>query len=240
MSIYEDLFQAMTPGLVAENVVIGPFLTAVSAGDQCGLATTLRPKGYARLAPAVENPGRYAGQPLAELARLVFSGQIMEASLGMAAINAGLPKRGLELIEKNGADHLRERAEYCNLVMVGHFSFGHEISPITASTVILEYDPREGDFPASAAESVIPKADVVAITGAAFSNRTIERLLELSRKKWVMVIGPTAPVSPVVLAHGVSAIAGADVTDVPLTLRQVAEGAVVKQLTGARRVMLVK
>lgn len=240
MSIYDELIQAMTPGLVAEEVVIGPFITAVRAGGNCGLSTTLRPKGFAHDAPAVKEPGDYAGRPLSALARLVFSEEIMEASLGMAAINAGLPKTGLSLTEKNGVEVLRERASDLNLVMVGHFSFAHELSPKTQSTVILENDPRDGDLPASAAERVIPSADVVAITGSAFSNHTIERLLELARKKWVMVLGPTSPLSPSLFNYGVAAVAGVLVADVPLTLRQAQEGAIFKQLTGAKRVMMMK
>lgn len=240
MGIYDELIAEMTPGLTAEEVVIGPFLSAVRSGGNCGLSTTLRPKGFAHETPAVQNPGKYSGRPLADIARLIFSDRIMEASLGMAAINAGLPKGGLRLLEKNGAKLLAERAADLNLVMIGHFSFGHDLSPLTQSTVILEKDPRDGDLPASAAERVIPQADVVAITGSAFSNRTIERLLELARKKWVIVLGPTAPLSPLLFNYGVSAVAGTVISDIETTLREVREGAVFKQLSCAKRMVLIK
>ena len=39
MSIYDDLITAMEPGLDADEVVIGAFITAVSTGSQCGLST---------------------------------------------------------------------------------------------------------------------------------------------------------------------------------------------------------
>jgi len=240
MSIYDDLIAAMEPGLDSEAVVVGAFITAVKSTKRCGLSTTLRPEGRPHAAPAMKKPGELSGMPLFDLARLVFSKLPMEASLGMAAINAALPLGDLNPVEKNGAELLMEKAEEANLVMVGHFSFVHKITPKTRSTAILELDPREDELPASAAKRVIPEADVVAITGSAFSNHTIEPLLELCRGKWVMAIGPTAPLSPVLFDYGVDAIAGSVVSDPDLTLRQAGQGAIFKQLTGASRVLLVK
>lgn len=240
MGIHDELIGRMTPGLVADRVLIGAFVTVVQAGDRAGLSTTLRPATRPHSAPAVKEPGSLSGRPLSELAGLVFSKNPMESSLGMAAINAGLPLAGLELDPRNGADLLRERADHRNLAVIGHFHFIHELIPQTNSTVILELDPQEGDLPASQAERVIPQADVVAITGSAFSNRTIERLLEFARGKWVIVMGPTTPLSPLLFDYGVDAIAGSVVSDLDLTLRQAAQGAIFKQLEGARRVLLEK
>ena len=239
MSIYQELLDSMVPGLFADEVTIGPFLTAVRAGDRCGLATTLRPPGHDHR-PALKSPGGLSGQPLAELARLVHSSLPLEAGLGMAAINTGLDWTGLRLLERNGADYIRELAEDRNLVAVGHFSFIHELAPLTLSTVILELDPRSGDLPSTAAARVIPEADVVAITGSAFSNHTIENLLELARGKIIMVLGPTSPLSPLLFNRGVQVIAGSKVADVGLTIRQVREGAVFKQLDGVSRVLMTR
>ncbi|HUT51926.1 MAG TPA: DUF364 domain-containing protein [bacterium] len=236
MGIYEKLMAEMEPGLVAEAVVIGPFLTAVKAGGRCGLATTMPVKG-GHAAPQIRDPGTLAGRPLIELARMVDSKLPLEASLAMAAINAGI-RPPPDLPEKNGAALLRDKASDLNLVVVGHFNFIHDITPLTHSTVVLELDPREGDLPASATERIIPEADVVAITGSAFSNRTIEPMLRMATGKYVLVLGPTTPLSPTLLSHGVTAAAGTIVTDVELTLRQITEGAMFRQLTGVRRVVM--
>lgn len=240
MGIYDELMAAMEPGLTARAVVIGPFVTAVRSEKGCGLATTLPIKGWPHGAPEISAAGGLAGRPLAELAGLINSKLPMESSLAMAAINAGLPAPAGELLETNGADLLKQKAEATNLVVIGHFNFIHEITPLTLSTVVLELNPREGDLPAAAAERVIPGADVVAITGSAFSNRTIEPLLATARGKWVMVIGPTTPLSPILFHHGVNAAAGSLVTDPDLVLRQVQEGAVFRQLKGVRRVVMEK
>jgi uncharacterized protein (DUF4213/DUF364 family) len=239
MGIYDDLISAMEPGLKAERAVIGAHVTAVRSGLGCGLSTTLHGAGHPHGRPTVKEPAGLSGKALLELADLVNSRLPMEASLGMAAVNAGLSTEGLNLAERNGFDLLKEKAAGLNLVMVGHFSFVHEISPLTQSTAVLELDPREGDLPASAAEKAIPGADVVAITGSAFSNHTIEKLLETARGKWVMVLGPTTPLSPVLFDYGVQAVAGSLVSDADLTIRQVMEGAIFKQLRGSKRVLML-
>jgi uncharacterized protein (DUF4213/DUF364 family) len=237
MTIYEQLMAEMGPGLVAQAVVVGPFLTAVKAGGRLGLATTMPVKAAGHEAPQVRDAGALAGRPLAELARLIDSELPLEKGLAMAAINAGIvPPPGLP--EKNGAAMLRERAADLNLVVVGHFNFIHDLTPLTHSTVVLELDPREGDLPAAAADRIIPAADVVAITGSAFSNRTIEPLLKIARGKWIMVLGPTTPLSPSLLASGVSAAAGTIVSNADLTLRQIMEGAMFRQLSAVKRVVM--
>jgi len=237
VTIYEKLMAEMEPGLVTEAVVIGPFLTAVRAGGRVGLATTMPVKGAGHVAPQVRDAGSLAGRPLAELARMIDSKLPLEASLAMAAINAGIvAPPGLP--EKNGAALLRDKASELNLVVVGHFNFIHDLTPLTHSTVVLELDPREGDLPASAAERIIPEADVVAITGSAFANHTIEPLLKIARGKWIMVLGPTTPLSPILLASGVSAAAGTIVTNAETTLKQIMEGAMFRQLTAVKRVVM--
>ena len=239
VSIYDELVALAPAGVTADEIVIGPFITAVRAGERVGLSTTLRPPRHEHKSQ-VTRPGELAGRPLAEIAALVASKLPLEAALGMAAINAGLPRAGLRLEELNGADLVRELAEGLNLVVVGHFSFIDQVAPVTQSTAILELDPQQGDLPSSAADRAIPNADVVVITGSAFANHTIERLLELAAGKTVVVLGPTTPLSPVLFRHGVRAAAGSDVFDPDLTLRQAREGAVFRQLTGVRKVMLVK
>ncbi len=58
------------------------------------------------------------------------------------------------------------------------------------------------------------QADIVAITGSALINHSIERLLNLCRpESFVVVLGPTTPLSPVLFDHGVDVICGTRVVD---------------------------
>jgi uncharacterized protein (DUF4213/DUF364 family) len=82
---------------------------------------------------------------------------------------------------------------------------------------------------------VLPEADIVAISGSAFINHTMESLLGLCRPgSLVVVLGPTTPLSPVLFDHRVDIIAGTRVVDPVLALRCVSEGAVFRQLRGVR------
>jgi len=240
MNILLDLLATLRTDAAADRVAVGPFLTAVAAGSRAGLVTTLLPPRHQHQEPAAADCGTYAGRPVAELARLVLSKRPLEASLGLAALNAGLPLPKERLREQNGLDYLRARVEDRNLALVGHFPFAQALAPVARQCWILEQDPREGDLPAAAAERVIPNSDIVVVTGSAFANHSLDGILELARGKEVVVLGPSTPLSPVLFAHGVTAAAGTWVEDVDWVLRQVGEGSVFRQLRGVKRVILEK
>ncbi|MEM2056886.1 MAG: DUF364 domain-containing protein [Thermoproteota archaeon] len=74
-------------------------------------------------------------------------------------------------------------------------------------------------------ENSLKNASVAIITGSAFVNKTIERLLELSSNtREVLVVGPTASMLPDLLfKRGVTAVGGIRITDVEKMLRVVSE-----------------
>jgi uncharacterized protein (DUF4213/DUF364 family) len=164
----------------------------------------------------------------------------MERSLGMAAVNAGISESGLSYVDADSVDLLARKSAGKRLAVVGHFAFVERLEKSAKSVSVLELKPKDGDIPADRAGQVIPKADVVAITGSAFSNRTAEGLLELSREKWVMVVGPTTPLSPVLFDYGADAIAGSKVDDLELSFTEAGQGAIFRQLTGIKKVLALK
>lgn len=87
----------------------------------------------------------------------------------------------------------------------------------------------------------IPQADVVALTGSAFTNHTIENLLELCNPKaYVIVLGDTTPLSPVLFGFGIDAISGAKVAVTERALQCVSEGANFRRIGGTRRLTMMK
>jgi hypothetical protein len=105
---------------------------------------------------------------------------------------------------------------------------------------VLEQRPQEGDLPAEAAEEVLPQADVVGLTGTSFINHTVDRLLDLSKKAFVVMIGPTSPLSPVLFDSGVDVIAGVKVVEPEKTIRTISEGAIFSQIAGIKLVTMAK
>ena len=203
----------------------------------CGLASTLASAGSANA--TVIDAARLAGRSARELARRALSDDPIDAALGMAAVNSLLDVDESRCEERNGRDLLLERALGKRVALVGHFPFVPELREVARELSVLELRLRPGDLPATEAARVIPEAEVVAITGTAFVNHTIEPLLGYCRPEaLVIVIGPTVPLSSVLFDFGVDIISGARVADPPLVLRQVCEGAEFRRIQGVRRLTM--
>ena len=86
---------------------------------------------------------------------------------------------------------------------------------------------------------MIPRADVVALTGSALINGTLDGLLALCRPDaLVMVLGPSTPLSPVLFDHGATFISGTRVVNEDAVLRTVGQGATFQQVEGVRLLTL--
>ena len=97
-----------------------------------------------------------------------------------------------------------------------------------------------GDLPAGAAEEILPQAEVVGITGTSFINHTADNLLDLSRNSFVIMLGPTTPLSSVLFDYGVDVLAGVKVIESGKTIRFISEGAIFSQVEGLKLVTLTK
>ena len=251
MSIIEDLLatRPLSPprvggkkgGVVCE-VRIGAFWTAVVLEDgSCGLASALREDDHHRHG---QNPVRGAGhlheRSARKLAELVRSDSLLEASIGLAAINALLDVDEDACVELNAEQVILEQGAGKDVVIVGHFPFIPRVREAAKQLWVLEKRPGEGDLPAEAAPAIIPQADVVAITGTSLINHTFEELIGLCRPgAFVLVLGPTTPLSPVLFDHGADVISGTLVTDPETVLRYVSQGASFRQIKRGKGVRLL-
>jgi hypothetical protein len=172
-----------------------------------------------------------------ELAGLSLAGDPTRTAVGVAAINSLLdPPDHLEA--RHALDVILEYGRDREVTLVGHFPFADRLREGVRRLNVLELYPREGDLPASAAARVIPRSDVVAITASTLINRTLDGLLELARGKPVILIGPTTPLAPVLLEHGVAVLCGSMVTDPDAAMRALSEGVGFRRLPGLRRVVV--
>jgi uncharacterized protein (DUF4213/DUF364 family) len=234
LKILEDLIAGLREDAPVREVLIGPFWTAVWS-RACGLASTVMPEEHEHGATFVGGSGELAGSSAQGLCHLAFSDSMLEAGIGMAAINSLLDVDEKLCEELNAGQLLIQRGRGKRVALVGHFPFVPSLREAVRELSVLELRPRDGDFPAEQAETVLPEADIVAITGSAFINHTIEPLLGLCRPgSLVVVLGPTTPLSPILYDYGVDVISGTQVIDPLLALRCVSEGAVFRQLRGVR------
>ena len=102
------------------------------------------------------------------------------------------------------------------VAVVGHFpNFQKKWEPI-CDLSILEMQPEWGDYPAEAAEFLLPQQDFVFMTGATFANKTMPRLLELSRNAVTVLVGPSVPMHPCLFDYGADGLSGFTATDAAL------------------------
>jgi uncharacterized protein (DUF4213/DUF364 family) len=106
---------------------------------------------------------------------------------------------------------------------------------------VLELHPRPGDLPAERAAELLPQADVVALTGTSLVNHTFDPLIDACRPDAsVILLGASAPLTPVLFERGVDVVAGTRVVNVPIALRAVGQGATFRQIPGKRLLTMVR
>lgn len=233
MKIIGDLISTLNCDVPVRDIRQGPFQTAVLTRD-CGLASTPHdqsPHHHDR-APVGE-PGLLLKKDAKTLAQLANSESLHEAAIGMAAINSLIDIDETRCNKLNAGDLIAEKGRGKSVAIVGHFPFIPKLRSIVKDLWVIEKNPREGDFPEAEAEKLIPQADIVGITGTAFTNHTIEHLLELCNSKaYVVILGDTSPLSPVLFDYGIDAISGTRVIHPNLALLCVSQGATFRQIRG--------
>ncbi len=235
----KNLFDQLLPTLPNGRLLsinIGANWTAVvvevNGETRCGLAATMNEAstGVTKL-PVPMDTGNLTHFAANNLAKLVFSSKPSEISIGMAAINALLPRLQSRWTDINADDVIAGKGTGKNVALVGHFPFMPRLRPRVGKLWVLEQEPHGDDLPADAAPEIIPQADILAITAMTLLNGTFENLLALRRPgTFTLLIGPTAPLSPVLFDYGVNIISGAVVGDIEATLQGVRQGLNFRQL----------
>jgi uncharacterized protein (DUF4213/DUF364 family) len=161
---------------------------------------------------AMPFPGKLRGRPALDLAKEALGDRGIRRAVGIAAMNALAdtcwhrrphPETELRLgIDAFDATEIRPGDK---VVVVGAFvPFLRELKRRRQPFLVLEQDPatlkaEELPFfrPAEQADSVVPEADVLLITGTTLINDTLEELLSLAKPSArVTMVGPTVSLLP--------------------------------------------
>ncbi|MFC1944530.1 Rossmann-like domain-containing protein [Chloroflexota bacterium] len=234
MRILDQLISTLTVEASVKDIRQGPFQTAVLARG-CGLASTPHEAGPHQDKSPVKEAGGLIGKTAVELTQMAYSESALEAAIGMATINSLLEIDERHCVEVNAGDLLAEKGRGKRVALVGHFPFVPKLRSCAKELWVIERQPQQRDFVEDKANNFIPQADVVGITGMAFTNHTIEHLLGLCRKDaYVIVLGPTTPLSPVLFEYRVDAVSGVRVIEPDSVLLSVSQGATFRQIKGIR------
>ena len=240
MKIIDDLLSTLSYDAPIRDIRQGPFQTAVLAYN-CGLASTPRAHGHHHDKVPVKEAGLLMERNALALARMAASPSPLEAAIGMATINSLIEVDEQRCAELNAGDLLTGKGKGKKVAIVGHFLFVPKLREVVEELWVIEKDPQEGDFTEEESKNLIPQADVVSITGTAFTNHTIENLLGMCNPKaYVVILGGTTPLSPVLFDYGVDAISGTRVVDPETVLRCVSQGATFRQIKGLRLLTMMR
>ncbi len=241
-----EILKKITEGLLGDERVedVGVYLHATVVKSRgMGLAYTFPRRSFDDRGDREEliaGGGKLTGLLARDLARYALSKHLAEASVGIAAINSLIEPPKERIIWRNGVDLIMEEAAGKRLAVIGHFPFVERVRPLVKALWVLELDPREGDIPAQEAPNIVPGADVVAITGTTVINHTIDDLLELAKKKKVIVLGPSTILSPALFEFGISALCGINVENHNHVLRHLSQGGSFRHLPGVRYATILR
>ncbi|MBU1063936.1 DUF364 domain-containing protein [bacterium] len=229
MTILRQLIKNV-PQIPVHDVVIGVFSTLVKTEMNCGIASTIK---YGSPHQRIKDSGQLEELTLRELAEYVFSENLLEASVGMAAINSMFPIDDSHYRQVNASDIIVEKGQGRTLGIIGHFPFLERLKGQFKQVYIFEKQPQKGDLGEKDIPEYLPEVDIVAITGTTITNHTFEDILKWSSKDAVkIVLGPSTPLSPVLFDMGIDVIAGSVVRDYEITRQQVLQATPSRYLEG--------
>jgi hypothetical protein len=199
-----------------KRVCVGLHWTVVES-RYTGMAHTYKTNHKVEL----EASGTLVERSALELALRLRSWEPLESSLGLAALNSLIESTGSPV---NIFEHILKTAADKTITVIGRFPSNNLIAQVAARAYFLEIDPQDGELPCCASEEVIPASDIVVITATALINKTLPRLLELSKHATSIVLGPSTPMNDILFHHGANIVAGIRVTNADALISSVMQG----------------
>lgn len=245
-SLYDELIDAIPSGITVHDYCLGAHWTYIVADCGMGIAKTVRGGGKSRFK---QSP---VDVDLKTLAALAKSWNWLEASLGVAAINAyyatpdAIESLGGTIDEdvaesgdvSNPFHRLKGRYTGRKVAVVGHFPNVDEMRKVAQVTVLERNCTSPTDTPDPACEYILPEQDYVFVTGTSLTNKTMPRLLELSRESKLYVLGPSVVPAQAFFERGVNGLAGSVVIDAKAARAAVKGGSKAQWRAGIKKFMI--
>jgi len=210
MDIYEDLISSLKEDFETKvsNLVVGVRWIAVIT-KKIGLSMTY---DNGKHITGIEDAGYFKGKKAFELLEYLKTFDTLKIGIGLATLNS-LIKIPEKCEKFNVFDYLLEKGKDKKILFIGHFEDIEKLKGVAKEVVVIERNPKEEDYLDTFQEYLIPHSDIVAITGSTFANKSIKRILELSKDKYTIVFGPSTPLSEVLFDYGVDMIGGTVIKD---------------------------
>lgn len=214
--IYDELISSLPDDITVEECMTGLNWFLVRSK---GVGIAMTPLEGSR---DFDFTGKIVGASVKHVAQWIKSWNFFEAAMGLACINSVIntPERlsatlGVNLDEQPTEHifaHMKEKVRGKKVAVIGHFRDLELLEPICELS-ILERRPLQGDYPDPSCEYILPYQDYVFITATTLINKTLPRLLTLSRNAYVVLTGPSTPMTPKMFNYGIDMLAGTTVVD---------------------------
>jgi uncharacterized protein (DUF4213/DUF364 family) len=229
---------ANTPETSVNEVIIGDRSVLVHSEDHAGMANRISRDPSAEI---FHSDSKWKAMNLRKLAEYSLSDNLLEAAIGMAAINCGLD--GMTGVKKrvNAKEIILKKGKNKVLGIIGHFPFLDEQKDHFSACYIFEKYPHKGDLKESDIAHYLPKADVVAITGTTMTNHTFDNIYNsLPKSSYNIMLGPSTPLSPLLFDHGMDMVSSTRVMNYRNVKEQVLMGTPTRYLTDVEMVSIFK
>lgn len=208
-SVGEDVY--------VDKVIIGYNWSFVRAGNLAGIARS--PERGTEGARTIRPKEGFKGKSLKELAQYLCSDDDLKRSLGLAAINAWwnrkemLPEATAALSPTGGLSAIEAPGD--GVIIVGGFRGAQKRLPLAR---IVEREPKPGDLSVEEAPEAYKQAKILAITAQTLMNGSLSTILEQSEMvPHRSLVGPSAPLCPLLFEFGLNEVSGAVVLDADAT-----------------------
>lgn len=191
------------------------------------------PKSFGKM----PSSGRLTSLSLEEVLEYTHSRSPLVSAVGVAALNAVSQKiisenpEKCDIVYNTDALDLAEIRPEDTVAMIGAFTpYIKRLKGNVKNLYVIERNPRALSgfdlpmHPEGASKELLPKADLVIVSGAAIVNQTIDDILSLAgQAREIIVSGPTASMIPDSFKRKVSVMGGVKIGDADRMLEIVAQ-----------------
>lgn len=239
-AILKDILSSIKFDHAVTDIRTCVFWTAVCS-IRCGLASTMAFSIRPSDGPQVESAGNLLPTGVKALAQLSLSSRILESAIGMAAINSAVPVDESLCVDLNAEQEIHSLGAGKKIAVIGHFPFVKRLREKARDLWVFELPGRgrPGDITGREIETLLPQAEVVAISSTTLINHSLGDILRLVAPDAAkMLLGPSTPLSTVLFDHGIDILSGSLVADRNQALECISQGANFRQVKGVRKVTM--
>lgn len=236
-NILEELID-LTPEIEIKQIYIGVYSIFVKSSKRSGISSTLHRYIEHRPPKDIERLERLN---LKALASYIKHDNLLEASLGMAAVNAGIPHREELFTEVNAFEIIKEKGAGKTISVIGDFPFVGKLKKNASKVNVFEKKSGPGFYREEDMPEILPQSDLVVISGTTIFNHTLEGILDnCSSESFKLMLGPSTPLTTAMFDLGLDAVAGVVVEDEEKIIKYITRAAPFKFLKGKRYITMLK